>query len=309
MYKRILIPLDGSDLAEVVFTYVKELAGRLGLDVVLLHVSWPDAREFTPMRQAYIERAANTIRHQIKAVQKKIGIQPEDKPLKVHGELATGYPAEEILRYADEKTIDLVIMATHGRSGLKRWVMGNVADKILRVSKIPVLLVRTGIPIETTYDKWPKITILVLLDGSELAESVLPHAKVLVKQQGIKPDMVLLKVCEPSTTPAYYAPELSGVPLNWGEYAQQETVRCKQEAKEYLARIEKRLKNSHISSRSEVLVGKAAEEIVDYANTNPFNLIVMATHGRTGISRWVYSSVAENVLEGVSSPILLIRSQ
>ena len=93
MYKRILIPLDGSDLAEVVFTYVKELAGRLGLDVVLLHVAWPDAREFTPMRQAYIERAANTIRHQIKAVQKKIGIQPEDKPLKVlewdrHSEVA-----------------------------------------------------------------------------------------------------------------------------------------------------------------------------------------------------------------------------
>ena len=308
MYKRMLVPLDGSELAEVVFTYAKELAGRLGLDVILLYVGHPAACEFTPMRRAYIERAAGIVRRQSKMIQKRVGIQSGGKPVEVRGELATGYPAEEILRYADENAVDLILMATHGRSGLKRWVMGNVADKILRASKVPVWLVRAGIPEETPYDKWPKITILVTLDGSELAESVLPHAEVLAKQRGTKPDVVLLRVCEPSTTPAYYAPELSGVPLNWGEYAQQETARCKQEAKEYLARMEKRLKDSHISVRSEVLVGKAADEIVDYANKNPFNLIVMATHGRSGLSRWVYSSVAENVLQGVSSPILLIRS-
>ena len=70
---------------------------------------------------------------------------------------------------------------------------------------------------------------------------------------------------------------------------------------------EKQLKDISISVRSEVLVGKAADEIVDYANKNPFNLIVMATHGRSGLSRWVYGSVAENVLLGVSSPIFLVR--
>ena len=81
-------------------------------------------------------------------------------------------------------------------------------------------------------------------------------------------------------------------------------------AKEYLAGVEKRLKDSNIRSvRSEVLVGRAADEIVDYAKKNPFNIIVMATHGRSGLSRWVYGSVAGNVLQGVSSPVFLVKPQ
>ncbi len=88
---------------------------------------------------------------------------------------------------------------------------------------------------------------------------------------------------------------------------QQETARCKQVAAEYLTGVEKRLKDSHISVRSEVPVGKAADEIINYIKKNPFCLIVMATHGRSGLSRWVYGSVAESVLLGVSSPIFLVK--
>ena len=127
-----------------------------------------------------------------------------------------GYPPDEILRYADENDVDLILMATHGRTGPKRWTMGSVADKILRASKVPVWLVRALIPDETPYDKWPSKTMLVPLDGSELAESVLPHAEALAKQRDTKLlEVVLLRVCEPTVAPSYYAPELSGVPLNW----------------------------------------------------------------------------------------------
>jgi len=310
MYRRMLVPLDGSELAEGVLTCAKELSGRLDLDVILLYVYSPDALEFAPMYQAYVERAAETIQRQSQEVRQETGIQSESKPAEVRGELAVGYPAEEILRYADENDIDLILMATHGRSGIKRWTMGSVADKVLRASNIPVLLVRAGIPDEVTCALWPMKTMLVLLDGSELAEAVLPHVEALTKQRSNEPlDVVLLRVCEPPTTPAYYAPELSGVPLNWGEYEQQEITKGRQLAREYLARVEKRLKDSGLEVRTEVLQGKAADEIVDYASRNPFSLIVMATHGRSGLSRWVYGSVAENVLQGVSSPILLIRPQ
>jgi nucleotide-binding universal stress UspA family protein len=107
--------------------------------------------------------------------------------------------------------------------------------------------------------------------------------------------------------PTYYSPELSEIPLHWGQYAQQETTRCKQVASEYLAGIEKRLKDDNIDVRSEVLVGKASDEIVSYANRNSNSLIVMATHGRSGLSRLVYGSVALNILVGVTNPILLIK--
>ena len=262
------------------------------------------------MRRAYIERAAEIVKHQSQEVQQRTGIEPRSKPVEVRGETVTGYPAEEILRYAEENAVDFILMATHGRSGVKRWVMGNVADKILRASKVPVWLVRAGIPDEIVYDKWPRRTVLVPLDGSELAESVLPHVEYLTKQRGSEiVDVVLLRVCEPPPIPTDYSPEFSGVPLNWGEYALQEMARSKQAANEYLAGIEKRLKDSNISVRSEVLEGKADDVIVDYVNKNPFNLILMATHGRSGLSRLIYGSVAANLIHGVSSPIYLVKPQ
>ncbi len=306
MFKKILVPLDGSELAEVVFTHAKELAGRLDIDIILLYVSAPARSEFAPMRQAYIERAANIIRRETREVQRKTG---GGERIRVQGELAEGYPAEEILSYAEKNAVDLILIAAHGHSGVKRWTLGNVADKVLRASTIPVWLVHAGMPDETPYDQWPRITIIATLDGSELAESVLPHVETLAKQRSDKPiEVVLLRVCEPPAMPTYYGPEFSGVPLNWGQYEQQEIARGKQVAKEYLATLEKRLKDSNLRSvRSEVLVGRAADEIVDYASKNPFNMIVMATHGRAGLSRWVYGSTAENVLQGVSSPILLVK--
>ena len=293
MYKRVLVPLDGSELSEVVFPYVRELTGRLGLDVILLHVYSLEERETAPLHRAYIERKAEIIRCQIEEVREKIGVGPEDKPLPVRGELAEGYPAEEILRYADENDIDLILMATHGRSGVKRWVMGSVADKVLRASNVPVWLVRAGVTGQIAYDKWPRRTILVPLDGSELAEAVLPHVEVLAEQRDTElVDVVLLSVAEPRAESGYYFPN---VPVT------------REELKEYLARVEKRLKKLGLRVRSEVLAGKPAEQIVDYAKANPFNIIVMSTHARSGFGRWMYGSVAAKVLYHASSPIFLVR--
>jgi nucleotide-binding universal stress UspA family protein len=305
MYKKMLIPLDGSELSEVVFPYAKELAGRLGLDVILLHVHSPEEGEKAPLHRAYIERKAEVIKRQSEEVQQKIGIRPGAKPVQVQCELAVGYPAEEILRYADENDIDLILMATHGRSGIRRWVMGSVADKVLQASQVPVWLVRAGIPEEIVYDKWPRRTVLVPLDGSELAEAVLPHAEALAKQRGAElVEVVLLRVCEPPVMPAYYPPN---APMMPEEYIRLESAGCKAVAEQYLAGIEKRLKNAGLRVQSEVLAGEPAEKIIDYANTHPFNLIVMSTHARSGLSRWTYGSVAAKVLQGVSSPIFLVR--
>ena len=315
MYKRVLVPLDGSELSEVVFPYVRELTGRLGLDVILLHVYSLEERETAPLHRAYIERKAEIIRCQIEEVREKIGVGPEDKPLPVRGELAEGYPAEEILRYADENDIDLILMATHGRSGVKRWVMGSVADKVLRASNVPVWLVRAGVTGQIAYDKWPRRTILVPLDGSELAEAVLPHVEVLAEQRDTElVDVVLFAVCEPAVTLGYYPPSArfetsaGAVHVMPKEYARGEAVKQKILAEQYLARVEKRLKKTGLRVRSEVRAGEPAEQIVDYAKANPFNIIVMSTHARSGFSRWAYGSVAAKVLQKAHSPIFLVRS-
>ena len=306
MYKRMLVPLDGSQLAEVVFPYAKELAGRLDLEIILLHVYSPAERESAAMHRAYIDRVTDIIRRQSEEVEGRMGVQPEKKAVQVQGEVAEGYPAEVILRYADRNDVDLILIATHGHSGVRRWAMGSVADKVLRASRVPVWLARAGIPEEIVYDKWPKRTILVPLDGSELAESVLPHAEALAKQRGAElVDVVLVRVCEPPVIPADY-PEAS-MPLSWEERVEQVVAKCRQPSEQYLAEVEKRLKDAGLKVRSELLVGKSADEIADYVNRNRFNLIVMATHGRSGLSRWAYGGVADKVLHGVSSPIFLVR--
>ena len=309
MYHRMLVPLDGSELAETVCTYAKELAGRLDLDVILLHVGNPSTQGIVPMELAYIDHMAEIVKKQVRDVQKATDGE-KSKPVKVTGELAVGYSAEEILRFADQNGIDLILLASHGRSGLKRWTLGSVADKVMRATKIPVWLIKSGAGDETPYDKWPKRTLIVPLDGSELAESVLPHVETLAKQRGTEPiDVVLLRVSEIMTIPTYYSPDMSSVSLNWGNLMQQETIRRKEKAKEYLSEVEKRLKKSGIAVKSMVIEGKANDEVVDFANKQQFSMIIMATHGRSGLSRLVYGSVAANIIHGVNRPIFMIKPQ
>ena len=306
MYKRMLVPLDGSELAEVVFDYVEELAGRLELDLILLHVSGPREHDLLPMHRAYIERAAEIVGRQSIEVQEKTRTKPGGKKLEVRGELVVGHPAEEILRYADENNVDIILLATHGRSGVKRWAIGSVADKVLRASKFPVWLVRAGIPEEIVHDKWPKRTMLVPLDGSKLAESVLPHVEALVKQCGDELcDVVLLRVCEPPVISTDYPEAI--MELSWEEHVEQEKAWHKRAGERYLAGVEKRLSDAGLRVRSEVLLGRPIDEIIDYANKNPVNLIVLATHGRTGVVRWAYGQVTDKVLQRSTSPIFLVR--
>ena len=312
MYQRMLVPLDGSELAEVVFTYAKELAGRLDLEVILLHVCSPGERELVPLHRAYVERAAEIVKRQSEEVQQETGKKPGGRTVEARGELVVGHPAEEILRYADENKIDLILMATHGRSGVRRWAVGSVADKVLRTSKTPVWLVRADVPQGVVYDQWPRRTMLVPLDGSKLAESVLPHVEALAKQRGAElVDVVLLRVCEPPIILSDY-PE-AVMPLTWEQHVEQATAWRRRGCEEYLATVEKQLKDAGLTVRSEVVVSEfvgrnPAYDIIEYANKNPFNIIVMATHARSGLSRWAYGSVAAKVLQGVNSAIFLVRT-
>jgi len=306
MYKRMLVPLDGSELAEIALDYVKQLAYRLGIEVILLYVYSPEERELAHMHRAYIERAADIIRSQPEEARQTTGTKSKGGTVNVHGELAVGdSPAEEILRYADKNDIDLILMATHGRSGISRWAMGSIAYKVLRASIVPVWLVCAGINEEIVQDKLPARTILVPLDGSKLAEAVLPHVEALAKQWADgQIEVVLLRVCEPPVISSDYP---RAMPLSWEKHVELETAKCKLVAGPYLAKIEKRLKDAGLKVRKEVLTGQPDEKIVDYASRNNFSLIVMATHGRSGISRLTYGSVAEKVMLGTLTPIFLVR--
>jgi len=258
-----------------------------------------------PMHRVYIEHAAATIRQHSEAERNSANAGSDFKQLDLRGILAVGEPAEEILRCAEENVVDLILMATHGHSAMRRWSTGSVAVKVLRASRVPVWLIRAGVPHEIVHDKFPRITVLVPLDGSEMAEVVFPHLAALAEQRGIERlDVVLLRVCEPIIIPPGYEVEVSE---DWASYVEQYLTRAKQAAEEYLAESAKIIEATGIRVKTVVKIGQPAAEIINYADTHPLNLVVMSTHGWSGHNWWLWGSVTGKVLENISSPLFLVR--
>ncbi len=146
--------------------------------------------------------------------------------------------------------------------------------------------------------------ILVPLDGSKLAECVLPHVETLAKGCEVK-EIILLRICEPPVILADYSPS---IPVSFEENVAKITSFSRQQCSLYLGDMEKRLKDEGFAVSSESRLGNAVDEIVDYAAKNDVDLIVMASHGRTGVSKWAFGSVAEKVLHSTCVPVLMVRA-
>ena len=142
--------------------------------------------------------------------------------------------------------------------------------------------------------------ILVPVDGSEMAERVLPHVQAILKIGGVE-EVILLRAVEPLKV-------VSGSDLFLSEEQEKNIQEShEKDAEAYLHRLINRLQYEGVTLKTKVIVGKAAETIVDYATHNELDLIVMATHGRSGLSRWVMGSVAERILRWSCIPILIVR--
>ncbi len=144
--------------------------------------------------------------------------------------------------------------------------------------------------------------IMVPLDGSVLAECVLPHVQAFIKGFNIN-DVILVRVLEPATPS-----EQIGTGDTDLKNIQETKEQKKAEAKEYLSKIAEHIKHEGTSIHSEVLVGKVAETLVDYTDPSDIDLIIMASRGRTGITRWVMGSVADKVFRSTSVPVFMVRA-
>jgi nucleotide-binding universal stress UspA family protein len=295
MYKKMLVLLDGSNLAEVVFSYAQELSGRLNIDLELLHVCTPQEAEQLPMRKAYMEHRAEELREKAEKIRAELKEPAENRNISAKGTVVVGYPAEEILKYVDENAIDLVMLATHGRSGVREWDLGSVAHKVIHATKVPIWLVPVRLRPEILKDQVPSRPIVIPLDGSPLSEKVIPHAVNIAKQRGAESEVVLV-----------YVDNQSIEPINMGQLKEREAKRAAMQ--KYLDDKASSISELGVKARSEILLGDPASSIIDYVRHNPNQLIAMATHGHAGISRMIFGSVTEQVLHLVKgTPIFLVR--
>jgi nucleotide-binding universal stress UspA family protein len=168
MYKQILAPLDGSKLAEGVLPYAKFLASGLQLPVNLMHVNDPETA-YAIQGADYLRQVATTF----------------PTSLTVNCYVENGRAAEVIVDSAANDTGTLITMATHGRSGAQRWLLGSVAQKVLQASVNPLLLIRSYE--ETRRSAEVRLsTVIVPLDGSHLAEKIFPHVIYLATRLKLK---------------------------------------------------------------------------------------------------------------------------
>ncbi|HLN87954.1 MAG TPA: universal stress protein [Candidatus Limnocylindrales bacterium] len=286
MYSKILVPLDGSSLAEQILPYVRSLAAAYNVPVELLWVNDVENAEWPP--RSGKEYLRQTIAKYLSALKRIASIE------------ANGRPAEEIVRRAGAEPSCLIAMATHGMSGVRRWLIGSVASKVAQLAQNPLLLVR---PIENA-DLAAAIelkTIFVPLDGSGLAEKALPHAVALAK--GLNLAVQLLRVYAlPSD--AYIVAD--GV-IGQGAAPFREAMQ--KEAANYLEGKVETLRGEGLAEViGTAMEGDPPKEIIDLAAKTANSLIVMSTHGRSGIGRWMLGSVAEKIIQHSRAPVLLIRA-
>ena len=192
-------------------------------------------------------------------------------------------------------------MATHGRSGVRRWLLGSVAEKVLHGADNDVLLIRAIEPIERKGAAAHLERLVVPLDGSKLAEqAVVPCAVELAKKMNL--ELILLRV--------YLMP---GVAYPTGSYAPDWKLldrETRERASEYLQEKIRQLLNEGFDRVSSmVLEGSAAEKIIEVARENPGSLIAMSTHGASGVGRWVLGSITERVIRHSDNAVLVIRAK
>jgi len=311
-YRTILVPLDGSEAAEAVLELAKNLAVRSGAAMTLLHVCKPERVEYEGLHSAYIERVADLVQRDISKICETVQCHFEGVTAAASPVLAKGEPAEEIVRYAEENEASVILMATHGRSGLVRSEMSDIANRVARNSLVPVWLIRTLSPNDIVCAEWPPQRVLVPLDGSDRAEKVIPYAAQYA--QLFDAELVLLRVCEqPEITSDY--PEAS-MQISWDEHISRVRSHFQAQCSIYLEVVKDRLKETGPKVSTVALSGNAAEEIIGYIRQNRCDLVAMTTYGRSSmahwlsdslVGRWVFSNVTEQVLAASSRGILVVR--
>jgi nucleotide-binding universal stress UspA family protein len=281
----ILVPLDGSPLAEAVLPHVRRLAAMFGARVHLLHViESPDqvvvGKGAEPssieQRGRYLaERAASFTAADIAA----------------STEVQLGRPPAVILERAAAEGATLIAMASHGYSGLRRWTLGSVTDKVVHAAKIPVFVVRAPEAVAPPADGFRRI--MVPLDGSDLARAAIEPAVEIAERA--EADLLLLTAMEPASD-AYALVAHTDLMTALDTALQAERRKLS---------ADPRLAGHTVNAL--VAEGMPADVIVDVAAHREVDLIVMATHGRSGISRWALGSVADKVLHSTTVPLVLVR--
>jgi nucleotide-binding universal stress UspA family protein len=275
---RILVPLDDSPEAKVALPYAAALATP-GMEIILLTVV-PSATGADAAR-AGLEAAAQHLR---------VAGQP------VRTEIATGDPAQRIVAMAAEQRAEMIVIASHGRGALGRLIYGSVADQVARESLVPVMVVRA---IQLQPGPVGITRLVVPLDGSSQAEAALPVATTISRRLGTP--ILLVRVVDPADLmpPAVGVGE--AIPFELYDEAEKE---LEQKSRLYLDTMAQKLREQGLRVVTSNLIGPPASSIEEATHLG--DVVVLASHERSGVMRWLLGSLAEKLTREDESPVILV---
>jgi nucleotide-binding universal stress UspA family protein len=296
--RRLLFPTDLSTCAERAFTHAAYLAERAGAELHVLHVieenaeapgDWVGDFRITP------EDLAADLHLPMPPRPDKTADTP--LPL-VDAEIRADRAAPGILRYADEHDIDLIVMGTHGRRGVRRLLMGSTAEEVVRLARCPVFTVGG----ERDQGAGGAVRRIVApMDRSEHAMQAARHAGALATLYGATLD--LLHVLDAAAVPTATGP-IVGLPLVSAEEIERRTRAWLKQQASVLAEAFPDVGTVGAFVR----VGRPASDIVDFSEERGADLLVLGSHGRSGLKRLLMGSVAGQVIRSASCPVFTIKS-
>ena len=304
MFERILVPLDGSPRAEMILPQLGRILRHEDAEILLLRSYFvPDVNAEWAIASADLRRQE---REAAQAYIHDVARRFAGRGAKVHGRVVSGPAAQAILDAAKEEGATMIAMATHGRTGLARFALGSVAEKVIRASDVPVLVVRSfratpkGDLEPATPEELPFRKILVPVDGSRPAKAaVAPAVKFgqLFQSRG-----VILRVLAPYVPPGPILPGMEPI-------LPPEIPAPDSEQDPATADPAKRFAAAGLRTDRRTVLGDPASAILEHAFEAGVDLIAMATHGRSGLKRWALGSVTERVLRASPVPMLVVRAR
>jgi nucleotide-binding universal stress UspA family protein len=308
MFKRILVPLDGSRRAEQAIPLAARIARATGSTIVLMQAVWMP-QGITGSLEPAIWSPELFVRDQadIAAYLARLAASKTLKDLPTEREVADGEPAQAILAAAQAHRADLIVMSSHGRRGLARTFLGSVAARVARASTAPTLIMQTGdTEDENAWQEQRPVQILVALDGSALAEAALsPAANLSIALSAPLPGMLHLVRVLPF--------------IETDTMTQARKTQAIEEAMAYLDRVTRRLRGSEDAASPLQVLSLVVVDATDIARAlaseaasleedeEACALIALATHGRMGWERLVTGSVTERVLAATRAPVLVVH--
>ncbi len=313
MYSCVLVPLDGSALAAQVLPYAEMVARSTGATVLLLRVMNPypgelvrggmrtyreshDAGGELPSSEEW-EDLLGRINSDAEAYLQEMAASIRSDGVAVETAVKDGDPADCILEEADKDAGTLIAMTTHGRTGVGRWLLGSVTDKMVRSGRHPMLITRAQ-----EGGAHPVNRVVLTLDGSELSEQALPHAAAMATALGVGITVLRAVSLNPyGEAFTEYAP----VHTNQDMAGEMEI-----EAQEYVAAKVAELQSAGVADvTGSVVTGYPASVILDEVGEAGDKLVAMATHGRAGMARLLLGSVTDRVVRHSAGPVFVVRPE